>query len=229
MKIIFNGKKDVINYIKINRQPNKTIDFIYIYHSDNFLVDNFLIGVNRIEIINDFTIKTPYLNIIFTKANILTISKTYTKLEGFIREEDGYLYDQNVIDILYNWDRGKIVDWKSKNEEFKESYITACSLRNYKQFIFINSEDKILDGNKINSINEIYIMLGELFYGIGGFFGSGIDGLYDYLIDVGKNNSLDKMSLFIINKENLISKLKEDYYNNFVKILKSKKLNIIEK
>ncbi|MCQ9639365.1 barstar family protein [Chryseobacterium sp. WG14] len=229
MKIIFNGKNNVIHYIKIKRQSNKTIDHIYIYHSDNFLVEDFLVGINIIEIINNTIIEISYLNMILTKASILTKSKTYTKLEGFIREEDGYLYDQDIIDTLYDWDNGKIIDWRSKSERFKASYINACSLGNYRQFKFINSENKMLDGNKVNSKNELYIMLGELFYGIGGFFGSGLDGLYDYLIDVSKNNSLNEMTLLIINKENLILKLDEDYYRAFVKILKNKKFNVIEK
>lgn len=225
MQFIFNGKKDFVHYIKIKRLSKSTLDYITIYHSEEFEIQDLLKSSNKIDIVIN---KSNYLNIIFTKCIIIKESKTQTKVEGFICEENGYVYNQDVIDVLYHWRNGRTVNWRSKTESFKSAYIKACSLVNYQHFKFINFDNNILDGKKVNSENDLYIMLGELFYGNGGCFGAGLDGLYDYLIDVNKNKFLDRITISIINKENLILKLGEPYYLAFINILKQKNVIVTD-
>ncbi|MEJ5104991.1 barstar family protein [Chryseobacterium sp. MYb328] len=135
-------------------------------------------------------------------------------------------YNQFIVDIFYNWNNSIEIDWtKIKNLEIKGAYLTACYLWNHNIFEVKNINEVYIDGRLIENDEDLYYYLGEQLIGKRGYFGSNLDSLEDYLIDIVKNNEINTAIIFD-NTDIIIQNTSKYYFETLVYLLEKAQFKI---
>ncbi|MCS4304932.1 barstar family protein [Chryseobacterium sp. BIGb0232] len=135
-------------------------------------------------------------------------------------------YNQFIVDTFYNWNNSIEIDWtKIKNLEIKGAYLKACYLWNHNIFEVKNINEVYIDGRSIESDEDLYYYLGEQLIGKRGYFGSNLDSLEDYLIDIVKNNEINTAIIFD-NTDIIIKNTSKYYFETLVYLLEKAQFKI---
>lgn len=197
------------------------------------------IKVSRLEIRvslknkNDKTLNTLYEVSLFGFKPFMTELDNTLCLKSKINfSDDYYLYDQNVVDLLYSW--------VYENPIRLNKYIITTELYNFTSLIFSGTRkfDKynneiIVKGKEITNYIHFYNVLAYSMLGYKKYLASNLDALYDSL---SKNKELFKLkkNRIIISDysilESTLDMYKENYLKNILTIFKEfnffiKKLN----
>jgi len=89
-------------------------------------------------------------------------------------------------DILEHWRQGKSsLDWRRMTTiKEKMEWLAACVHWTGLPKEPIRAFNYIIEGNQITSKEDYYCLLGEVFFGYRGYFGSGLDGWYDCFSEI---------------------------------------------
>lgn len=237
MTIELNNKYCGINYINLKRNENIIQDKLLLkidkaYRQDilDQIEDDGKLSIyvesrNNIPFcLYEITFTTDYIYLLEEGDNIEEIF-----LEVIMSNHESALsnsYNQFIVDIFYNWNNGIEIDWtKIKNLEIKKAYLTACYLWNYNIFEVKNINEVYIDGRLIESHEDLYYYLGEQLIGKRGFWGSNLDSLEDYLIDIVKNNKINTIIIFD-NTDVIIQNTSKYYFETLVYLLEKAKFEI---
>ncbi|MFZ4932071.1 barstar family protein [Chryseobacterium sp. Mn2064] len=231
MKILLNNKDLGISYIKLTRNENIIEDQL-LMKVNGFYQQDIL---DLIEYKGDLSIEVESKNSeAFSLYKTTFITNYIFALDEDEVNEDIVLnvnmmnnesilgggYNQYIVDVFYNWDNGIEIDWLTiKNVEMKKAYLTACYIWNYSLFEMKKISEVHIDGKLINCTEDIYYQLGELLMGKRGYFGSNLDSLEDYLIDIQKNNEIN-ISIVFSDAECIIKNASKYFFDTLVYLLK---------
>ncbi|WP_284461746.1 barstar family protein [Chryseobacterium sp.] len=209
MKILLNNKDLGISYIKLTRNKNIIEDQLLMkvngfYQQDVLdLIEykgNLSIEVESKNSEAFCLYKTTFItNYIFASDDEDEVNEDILLNINMMNNESilGGGYNQYIVDIFYNWERDVEINWNEIDDiETKNNYLRACYLWNASLFTLKDVKDVYIDGKLINCREDIYYQLGELLIGKRGYFGSNLDALEDYLIDIVKNNEIDTTIIF---------------------------------
>jgi RNAse (barnase) inhibitor barstar len=89
-------------------------------------------------------------------------------------------------DILNAWRHGDTkIDWrKLTTEKEKSEWLQACLSANGLPKEQITSFQWTIDGDHVTSDKDFYCLLGETFFGYGGYFGQDIEGFDDCFSEI---------------------------------------------
>jgi len=129
------------------------------------------------------------------------------------------IYNQFVVDVFYNWSKNNEIDWSQIiNLEMKSSYLYACYLYGCQVFTIIDNSEVHIKGELISCSEDLYYYLGEKLIGARGYFGSNLDSLEDFLIDVAKNNIIDTCLIFS-NTNKIIENTSKYFFDTVIYLL----------
>lgn len=107
----------------------------------------------------------------------------------------------------------------------KAFYIEACRLWNAQLFIIKKIDEIHIDGELISCREDLFYYLGEYLIGKRGYFGSNLDSLEDFLIDISKNNTVNT-NLIFNNVANIIKNTSKYFFETVVNLLDKAKFSI---
>ncbi|REC62214.1 hypothetical protein DRF65_10880 [Chryseobacterium pennae] len=237
MTIELNSKYCGINYINLKRNENIIQDKLLLkidkaYRQDilDQIEDDGKLSIyvesrNNITFcLYEITFTTDYIYLLEERDNIEEIF-----LEVIMSNHKSALsdsYNQFIVDIFYNWNNSIEIDWiKIKNLEIKGAYLTACYLWNHNIFEVKNINEVYIDGRLIESDEDLYYYLGEQLIGKRGYFGSNLDSLGDFLIDIVKNNEINTAIIFD-NTDIIIQNTSKYYFETLVYLLEKAQFKI---
>jgi hypothetical protein len=88
-------------------------------------------------------------------------------------------------DILTHWRQGKSsLDWRGLTDYEKGQWLVACLHWSGIPRSKIGSFNYIIPGNQVGSYRDFYCLLGEVFFGYRGYFGSTLDGFDDCFAEI---------------------------------------------
>jgi hypothetical protein len=132
-------------------------------------------------------------------------------------------------DILAHWRQGKsTLDWRGMTIKGKMEWLQACLHWSRLPEQPIPAFDYIIDGNQVTSHQDYFCLLGEVFFGYRGYFGSNLDGWYDcfseiYIHDKHKPTVEKGAKVIIKNASQVAEAMAEDSLlpdNYFLEIVK---------
>ncbi|MGE8555370.1 MAG: barstar family protein [Chryseobacterium jejuense] len=237
MTIELNNKYLGINYFHLKRNENIIRDKLLLNIDKNYRQDILeqVEDGGKLSIyteskdkttfcLYETTFITDYIYLLEERNNIEEIV-----LEVIMSNNDSALgdnYNQYIVDIFYNWNKGIEIDWlKIKNVEIKEAYLTACYLWNHNLFEIKDINEVHIDGKLIECDEDLYYYLGEQLMGKRGYFGSSLDALSDFLIDIVKNNDVNTIVIFS-NADILIQNTNKYFFETLIYLLEKAKFKI---
>ncbi|WP_267401524.1 MULTISPECIES: hypothetical protein [unclassified Chryseobacterium] len=237
MQILLNDKSFGIHYIKLER-------------NENIIEDKLILKIDKDsrDIISDEIEYEGCLSIyVKTKINLsICLYKTtfFTNyiflneehniddeilIEAVMSNKESALksnYNQLIVDVFYLWSQNIEIEWLKINSlEMKASYLGACYLWNSYDYVIENKGDINIQGELINCSEDLYYYLGESIMGKRGFFGSNLDSLDDFLIDLCKNNTIDNCIIFN-NTETIINNTSKYFFETIVLLLGKSKFQV---
>ncbi|MEN2400842.1 hypothetical protein GKZ90_0013735 [Flavobacterium sp. MC2016-06] len=231
LSVTFNNVE--IIEIKIKRDPNTILDYLYVvFKEKNIDIDEILKKTNiiKFKFKNKHNKTIRYNELIFTtEYTFFEINNNRIELIGLLRSaKNVQSFHQYDIDIFYDWSKGLEYDLiKIDDNEFKRQYFFCCFLWNFGSYRLNCNKNLSIDCSNIKSDYDFYYLLGKTLFGDRGYLGSNLDSLEDSVID------------FVIDNENLDLKsytisffnfgLLEDYLDiNALKLILGKtKMNLI--
>lgn len=207
MQILLNDRYFGINYINLKRNENVIEDKLVLRVNE----------ANKLNILDQIEHQGRLTVFVESKKKKKNCLYDITFITNYIYQDEEHIdddeilvdvvmsnnisarniYNQFVVDIFYNWSKNSEIDWSQIiNLEMKSSYLDACYLWNFQLFTIIDNSEVHIQGELINCTEDIFYYLGEKLIGARGYFGSNLDSLEDFLIDVAKNNIIDTCIIF---------------------------------
>jgi len=203
MQILLNNKDFEIYYIKLTRNKISIEDELILSFNKVFRLNilNQIEDGAKISIIATSIDNIPfYLYCTKFNTNYIYLLEEYEN-EGEILmdvnmindnngEAVGNVYNQFIVDVFYNWSQNNEIDWDMINITRKKDYLKACYWWGGRRFKINDVSYIIINGELVTCEEDIFYYLGEFFFGKRGYFGSNLDSLQDFLIDIVKNNEI---------------------------------------
>ncbi|UUC46760.1 hypothetical protein [Flavobacterium cerinum] len=219
--------------IKIKRDPNAILDYLYVVFNEKDIdIDGVLKKTNTIKFKfkNKHNRVIHYNELVFsTEYTFFEINEDRVELIGLLKNKKNVpSFHQYDIDIFYDWSKGFEYDLiKIHDNEFKRQYLLCCSLWNLGSFRLNCNKNLSIDCSNIKSDYDFYYLLGKTLFGERGYFGMSLDSLEDSIIDFiidNKNLDLESYTISFLNFEFL-----EDYLdvNELKFILGKTKINLV--
>jgi hypothetical protein len=134
-------------------------------------------------------------------------------------------------EILQHWRQGKSsLDWRrlTSNKE-KKNWLQACLHWTGLPKRPIRAFNYIIDGAQIKSDTDYYCLLGEVFFGYRGYFGSNLDGWYDCFSEIHIHENTKPLvergaKVIVKNSDQLkqvLMEVRDDYFLNTVEGFKT--------
>lgn len=172
-------RQSILNQVEIGGKINiiaKTRDNISFYLYSCKFITNYIYLLEEHEKKNE----------IFMEVNMMNNSN----------EALGGVYNQFIVDIFYTWSQNNEIDWSMINNNRKRDYLQACYLWSGKRLKINDISAIFIKGESIKCEEDIFYYLGDFFFGKRGYFGSNLDSLEDFLIDIIKNNEIKTKIIF---------------------------------
>lgn len=128
-------------------------------------------------------------------------------------------YQQQLINLLYDWSNNKPQDWRSmKRRSDRILWIQASLCHSGLPKSFIRNQNYKIDGSQIKYEEDLYCSLGESLFGKYGYLGKGLDSLEDCLIEM-KAMLPHNSTLTFTDSLHLSQSLNKKYPDSFEQII----------
>jgi len=95
-------------------------------------------------------------------------------------------------DILTHWQQRKsVIDWRQLSDKEKKHWLQACLHHSNLPTQINLGYSYILEGYGVNCKADFFCLLGETFFGYGGYFGQDLDGFDDCFVEISRKQSKD--------------------------------------
>ena len=128
-----------------------------------------------------------------------------------------------VEHILQHWHQGRSsLDWRRMAIKGKIEWLKACLHWTGLPQHPIPAFDYIIDGNQVQSDHDYFCLIGEVFFGYRGYFGTNLDGWVDclseiYMHDKTKAPVETGAKVIIKNSQRMKEALTEEFFLEIVK------------
>ena len=135
-------------------------------------------------------------------------------------------------DILEHWRLGKsTLDWRPLlTIKGKKEWLKACLFWTGLPDKKIKSFNYIIEGNQVNSDWDFYCLMGETFFGYGGYFGQDPHGLMDCLSEIVRrtkdNETVEKGAKIIVKNSGQVRDVLQDDFHYIIESLRDRGFGI---
>lgn len=130
-----------------------------------------------------------------------------------------YKYQQQLVNLLYDWSNNKRQDWRSmKRRSDRILWIRASLCHSGLAKSFLHNQNYKIDGSEIKYEEDLYCSLGECFFGKYGYIGRGLDSLEDCLVEM-KAMLPHNSTLTFTDSLHLSQSLNKKYSDSFEQII----------
>jgi len=126
----------------------------------------------------------------------INLDDLWTEFEVQCYFDELHEFNQFYLDIFRLWNTGYTVEWNTLNSvNERESFLRCCAIWTGVASHINLKNEYVIDGKLINHPIDLYCVLGQVFFGDKGYFGTEINSFVDCLsqLELEENNSVIKI------------------------------------